>query len=241
MNRRHYLLGVGLAGSSLLTGCQSNTTDGEAGTQSGTPTTDATPDATPTTEGPEPFPLPSGFSTEGVTDAAAVAEGHLSALEGTAYTVTLVKHFEHPYSTYVGRFDRPANRSHIREQDGEAEWYFDDEHWYVKGSNDSDSSDVRSVDAVDQTRYLGTLDWDIFSLLEDFTYAPSPAFRTMDGEPVATFSMTGARKGRLSVSPQGRIYRIRVEKYEELQIEYETTDVGNTTVTEPDWAAEASP
>lgn len=242
MNRRHYLLGVGLAASTVLAGCQSGTTDGETGTQSGTTTTDATPDTTPTTEDPkpDPFPLPSGFSSEGVTDAAAVAEGHLSALEGTSYTVTLVKHFEHPWSTFVGQFDRASNRGHIREQDGEAEWYFDDEHWYVKQSDDSDSYDVRSVDDSDQSRYLGTLEWDIFPLLDDFTYAPSPEFRTIDGEPVATFSMTGARKGRLSVSPQGRVYRIRVEKYEELQFEYETTDVGSTTVTEPDWVAGAS-
>lgn len=241
-SRRRFTALVATLGASGIAGCSQQSNSSPASITEGSETARATPTATATAE--TEFDLPSGYSTDGISDDESVKEAHVSSLEGTTYSVSFYQGIETPSNEYAEAFDFPERTGHIVEVNMGAEWYLDGADGYIKlpesTDTDSDSFCYSTIDiSADAWRDLaaGVLDFSVFHRLADYDYS-APTYTRTAGQRVAEFDVTGEKSGQLTVSSAGTIVDIDVESSEGPLIQYEISDVGETSVEEPDWVSD---
>lgn len=243
MNRRHFLSVVGVSGLSALSGCQSgessssvNETTATTTTTTGSSTQDTT---TSRTVSGESFDLPEGFSVDGVMDGEKVMESHLSSLQGTTYTLLFEQEIEFNSNNYVEKIDRKNTQGVILDKKTGAEWYFDTEYMYFNHPEENRYNASSIDESTLEYLFTGQMDFTVFGRLPQYQYS-DPTFELIDGHQVAQFEIQNEHSGKLTVMPDGTVKEILVEDSEGFLFNYETTNIGATTVEKPGWVNEVS-
>lgn len=212
-----------------------------------TPTTaPATPTPAPPTEPPTPTPslasfsFPEGFAASGFTDPDRAIDSHLRAVSLQSFQATLAYRSDRSTTTFDIRADPETRRVHnIWRENGsvQSELYYDAGTVQTRtpGSRGFESGDAVSFAAA--TLVEGQFDRFFYSTLSD------PAALRTQNRPAVSYVVTSERddhEGDLIVLENGLFldYSLRIEGDRgEVFMQYHVTNLGNTTVETPGWAA----
>lgn len=185
---------------------------------------------------------PQGFDESGFTDPESAISAHFRALKKQSFTSVLTANREDATMKVEIEADPETRRVHkVWWNNGsiESELYYDSGSVAVRTPGDQGfDSDVPSYVAA---AYLeGQLDWFTYSNLSN------RQVHRQQGRTVISYFVTSTREdryheGELTITANGLVvqYNLRVETGQgEVFVQYRTTDLGETTVEEPDWVDE---
>lgn len=254
MNRR-YVAPLLLAALVVLAGCGGGgggTGGGDTATTTEAPTTEA-----PTTT-PEPtvetVAYPDGLSAEGyANDTAAMATFRTALASGPSYTTRMNVEAGGVTQTLLARTNPSAQRSYAETQRNGSVTY---ELYYANGTQslrDASGSETRygSTNATFDGVIMG---YNGGQFLQQLTLLDLEAasVERVDGRTIITYDVTGPRSsetgaesasGRVQVTTEGQLvafeYTVVSQQGQELSVDWVQSNVGSTTVSEPDWLSNA--
>jgi hypothetical protein len=209
-------------------------------------TAPASPTPAPPTEPPTPAPslasfsFPEGFAASGFTDPDRAVDGHLRAVSLQSFQATLRYRSDRSTLRFDISADPETRRVHnIWHENGsvQSELYYDAGAVQIRtpGSGGFERGDAVSFAAA--TLVEGQFDRFFYSTLSD-----PEALRTQN-RPAVSYVVTSERddhEGDLTVLENGLFldYSLRIERDSgEVFMQYHVTNLGNTTVETPAWAA----
>jgi hypothetical protein len=232
------VVGLGMYGGALGGGA-----DGGAPTTTNVPPTDTATSTRTETTAPTPtlesVTYPRGFDESGFTDSESALSGHLRVLKRESFAATYTSRGDGAAFDVDIEADPETRRVHkVWRKNGsvESELYYESGSVEVRTPGDQGfDSDVPSYVAA---AYLeGQLDWFGYSNLSD------PQVHRHQGRTAVSYFVTSTREdrdheGELTILENGLVvqYNLRIETDgRESFVQFRLTDLGETTVEEPDW------